>query len=933
MSAAAAILTFLLAAAEPEQKGAPAAARAPARPPAFLAEPARLGAAELQAETGFQILDWNGDGARDLLQISRGGDRGWLFINRGTDQQPWFEFPERLPCNFSELEKKWIGAMSDCWACDWDGDGDLDILFSQHGWRSPTATGGAGLMVALNTGERRFLNLQDGVDLPNSKEAGTICAADVDGDGRPDAYLQPAKGGLTLFRNTSEAGKPATGPAENVLDTAGKPVVAHNPYPVDFDGDGVIDLASVTPAGVQIHVGVKGGKGTVFRPAVPAADAAGKPIPGGQDLNVLDWDLDGVLDLLVLDESCVARCHRGLKKGAPVFAAKPALIHGNAFARADQLPAVSLHDLDRDGRADLVLGARYDAHCGAWTPWARAFRNVLGESPCAFAAGGFLNDAQGKPLWASNPVACDFDRDGNTDLLYANAVGGKAVSVFLLRGDAQAPRRYQAAPEKLAAVECGNATYPAARAFAVDWNGDGNTDMVIHAWAYLWGRYYLCLNQGTNKEPRFGPPQELEVGGKVLTGSCASACVADWDGDGRPDLLVLSAQPYSRPCLLWLRNADGSAKLAMPPGTPVAFDKVGFLTGVEIICGPDSKPIPMAGSLAAGDLDGDGVTDVLIGQEQEYGFYALADTRLWLLRGVAKGAPAAVRDLAAREETETGVALSWKEPAGAARVEVRCSPWPIDEASWFRAAPAKGPAGAGSAAVGGLERGRVYHFAVCTFGPGGERSAVSNCVPAATRPLRLATLAQGRPAPALGVQSYAGCVEVSVRGGQPPSPPADGNGLRVAQVHPGHPQTSSYDSYLRFDLSPLKGRKILRVVLTVSGSAAVDCDKLIRCREVRADWKPESVRFDTRDGSAKWTPADYGEALPAMDTEPHRGGKQWDATAAVVRLLKGGSPALSLQLGGGAPQMRTGTNVFHDSESKDPALRPRLEVEFEDSGQ
>ncbi len=889
-------------------------------PPAALAKPARLGAPELQAETCLQVLDWNGDGARDILQRSRGGDRGWLFINRGTDREPWFEFPERLPCNFSELEKKYIHQMSDYWASDFDGDGDLDMIFT-------VADGGTGgLMVAVNLGERKFAWLQDGVVLPGTKGTGTICAADVDGDGRPDIYQQRDKGGLVLHRNLTEKGKFAVGPEEAVLDTAGKPVEAPSPYPADFDGDGTLDLASVTKAGAFIHIGVPGSRGLVFKPAVAAVDETGKPIVGGQDVNVLDWDLDGLPDLLVLDESCAVRCHRGLKKGQPVFEARAGLIHGNAFARADVSPVPSLHDWDRDGRADLFLGARHDESCQGGSFWTRVYRNALGARHAPLADGGFVTDAAGKPLRIVNPSACDFDGDGFTDIVFANPTGGKNVDILLLRGDADAPRKFKAAPEKLLTVEASDTTGPGARPCTVDWNGDGKTDLVINYWAYNATRYVLALNQGTGREPKFGELQGLQVDGQPLAAHHAAICTADWDGDGRPDLLVAAGGRLS-----WLRNADGSARLAVPPGEPLPADKGAATTGVEIKVGSgaDARRVPVTGPVTSGDFDGDGVIDLAIAQNYSYGFYCLADSRVWLLRGLAKAAPPPVRDLAAKEATETGVTLAWTPPAGAARAEVRYSPWLIDEAAWFRATPAKKEKAEGGAlTVAGLERGRIYNFAVCTFGPGGERSAVSNCLLAPTLPLKVAVLAQGLPAPALGVASYADCVDVTVRGGMPPPVPVDGKGLRNQWVPPAHSQSDTIDSYLKFDLAPLKGRTVRRVVLTLTRTAgALQGDKRILCREVLSPWEPAAVRFETRDGAAKWTKADFGEALVDVDSEPILGRKRWDATDAVARPLKGDKPVLSLHLSRGP---YGSGNSYHDSESKDPSGRPSLTVVFED---
>jgi hypothetical protein len=889
-------------------------------PPAALLDPARLGAPELHAETCFQVLDWNGDGVRDILQRSRGGDRGWLFINRGTDKEPWFEFVERLPCNFSELKKRHIGAMSDYWASDFDGDGDLDIVYTI------ADSGPGGLMVAVNLGEKKFTWLEDGIFLPGTTDAGTVCAADIDGDGRPDIYQQPRKGGLVLHRNLTGKGQLSVGPAEPVLDTAGKPVEAPCPYPVNIDGDGTLDLASITGAGVLIHIGVPGGKGLTYKPAVAAVDETGKPIAGGQDVNVLDWDLDGLPDLLVLDASCIVRCHRGVQKGQPVFAVKASPIHGNTFARADTAPVPSLFDWDRDGRADLLLGASYDEYCSGYGPWTRAYRNLLGAPHCAMGEGSFVTDAAGKPLKIVHPFACDFDGDGYADIVFANSTSGKNVAVFLLRGGADAPRKFNAAPELLLTLESSDDTGPSARPCAVDWNGDGKTDLVLNYWAYNATRYVLALNQGTNQKPTFAKPQGLDVDGKPLAAHRgAPICTADWDGDGRPDLLVAA-----RGRLSWLRNADGSARLAVPHGTPLAAEPGEATTGVEITVGTgaDARTIPVTGPMTAGDFDGDGVIDLVVGQHYAYGFYCLTDSRVWLLRGVPGAAPPRVRDLAARSATETSVTPAWTPPAGAARTEVRYSPWPIDEATWFRSTPVKEKAEGGGVTISGLERGRIWHVAVCTFGPGGERSAVSQDLMVPTLPLKTAVLAQGLPAPALGVASYAGCVDVYIHGGTPPSAPVDGKGLRQQWVPPEHNQIYTIDSYLAFDLSPLKGRTVRGAILTLThADGALQGDKRVLCLEILAPWEPATVRFETRDGTTKWTPADRGEALLGVDAEPILGRKRWDATAAVGRLLTSGQSVLNLHLSLGP---YGSNNVYHDSESKDAAGRPSLTVIFED---
>jgi hypothetical protein len=47
---------------------------------------------------------------------------------------------------------------------------------------------------------------------------------------------------------------------------------------------------------------------------------------------------------------------------------------------------------------------------------------------------------------------------------------------------------------------------------------------------------YWCRNVGTKRVPKFGPPQLLVADND--RGETTGICVADWNGDGRPDLIA-----------------------------------------------------------------------------------------------------------------------------------------------------------------------------------------------------------------------------------------------------------------------------------------------------------------------------------------------------------------------------------------------------------
>ncbi|MSR64139.1 MAG: VCBS repeat-containing protein, partial [Planctomycetes bacterium] len=72
---------------------------------------------------------------------------------------------------------------------------------------------------------------------------------------------------------------------------------------------------------------------------------------------------------------------------------------------------------------------------------------------------------------------------------------------------------------------------------ACDWDRDGDLDLVL---GNMYGKVFLARNASGDKSLALRAPEPLRVAGAPLelTQTNASPCVADWDGDGALDLVL-----------------------------------------------------------------------------------------------------------------------------------------------------------------------------------------------------------------------------------------------------------------------------------------------------------------------------------------------------------------------------------------------------------
>jgi hypothetical protein len=435
---------------------------------------------------------------------------------------------------------------------DYDNDGREDIYFlNQHGQNA----------LYRNRGDGTFedVTAKAGVGLGDRVSVGATFA-DYDNDGLADLFVTSTRGGNVLFHNRGD------GTFEDVTAKAGVSHVGHSQTPVffDYDNDGYLDLyltntahwttdsfdfsggnyegkaslGSLMTSPVEYNILYHNNGDGTFTDVTAKAGLRGRGWAG--DVAVFDYNDDGFLDLFVPSMFGRGQLYRNNGDGtftdvtAETLGPTP---HGAIGSK--------VFDYDGDGRLDLFV---VDMHSDMWM--GLDSRHTSQELATQTQHRRFLSPA-GPTVNEAAPGFIDHQRQ-------EFAMEGKNYNELLF-GNALYRNLGQGKFTETA-LTAGLETFWPWGIATGDYDNDGNEDVFITSGMgypfYYWPNQLMMNNgDGTFRDraaslgvepPTGGVYQGKNIGGQRAARSSRSAAVADFDGDGRLDIVTnnFNDRPY-----------------------------------------------------------------------------------------------------------------------------------------------------------------------------------------------------------------------------------------------------------------------------------------------------------------------------------------------------------------------------------------------------
>ncbi|MEO5582738.1 MAG: VCBS repeat-containing protein [Saprospiraceae bacterium] len=255
---------------------------------------------------------------------------------------------------------------------------------------------------------------------------------------------------------------------------------------------------------------------------------------------------------------------------------KGKLLAGSQPLETYGAPGANMADFDRDGKKDIICGEFLDK-----LSW---YRNIGTPSSPKFDKGRFLLDENSNTIKLHTemitPVAVDFDKDGKIDLVVGDEDG--RVTFIQNTGKVKNSMPVFKSPvylkQKADYLKFGALTTP----YSIDWDSNGNEDIISGNSS---GNIGFIKNLSGGVNPKWAAPIALKCNGKeirIMAGENGSIqgpaeekwgyttlSVADWDNDGKKDLIVNSI--FGK--VIWYRNKGDLVNLEGPYSVKVDWGK------------------------------------------------------------------------------------------------------------------------------------------------------------------------------------------------------------------------------------------------------------------------------------------------------------------------------------------------------------------------
>lgn len=327
----------------------------------------------------------------------------------------------------------------------------------------------------------------------------SVSAGDLDGDGKPDMVVaNTGANSISIFLNTSTKGNVSFAPRIDLV-TGKSP---HRICIADISGDGKPEIlvTNYDDGSVSIFRNNSVSGSISFSPKTDIATG-----PNPESLAVGDLDGNGTADLVVTNSggTSINIFTNKAGSGGGIDYSNPTIIN-----YGETPLGVALADLDGDGKSDIIVS-------GVLSNNLTIFRNTSSGGTLSFAYQidypAFLSPQQ--------ISVADLDGDGKPDLI---AGGNQTIAVL----------KNNSTPGNISfssAVATG--TVPDVFTAIADLDGDGKPD--IAASAQFSNAAYVLKNESSPGNILFDNGQFYSVGNNPT-----SIAIADFDGDGKPDLAL-----------------------------------------------------------------------------------------------------------------------------------------------------------------------------------------------------------------------------------------------------------------------------------------------------------------------------------------------------------------------------------------------------------